>query len=89
MGALSRADGAIGASRLAVRRLVRGVRRRHPLGAMTGLSDEQYLALLRVRLPALGADIDVLTKTLAQQPTAEELVSAGAAIDHIERNFIT
>ena len=89
VGALSRAYEAIGASKLAVRRLVRGVRRRHPLGTMTQLTDEQYLALLRVRLPALAADIDVLTKTLAQQPTADEMVTAGAAIDHIERNFIT
>jgi hypothetical protein len=89
VGALSRAYEAIGASKLAVRRLVRGVRRRHPLGTITGLNDEQYLALLRVRLPALAADIDVLTNSLAQQPTAEQLVAAGAAIDHIERNFIT
>lgn len=89
VGALSRAYEAIGASRLAVQRLVGGVRRRHPLGAMKQLSDAEYLALLRTRLPALGSDIDVLTRALAQQPTVEEMVSAGAAIDHIERNFIT
>lgn len=89
VGALSRAYEAIGASRLAVQRLVGGVRRRHPLGAMHQLSDAEYLALLRVRLPALRGDIDVLTAALAHTPTAEELVSAGAAIDHIERNFIT
>ena len=89
VGALSRAYEAIGASRLTVQRLVRGVRRRHPLGAMKQLTDAEYLALLRVRLPALGGDIDVLNATLAKKPTAEEMVSAGAAIDHIERNFIT
>ncbi|MFI5241743.1 MAG: DUF4350 domain-containing protein [Gemmatimonadales bacterium] len=89
VGALSRAYETIGASRLAVQRLVRGVRRRHPLGAMKQLNDAEYLALLRVRLPALGGDIDLLTTTLAKKPTAEEMVSAGAAIDHIERNFIT
>jgi hypothetical protein len=89
VGALSRAYETIGASRLAVQRLVRGVRRRHPLGAMKQLDDAEYLALLRVRLPALGGDIDLLTTTLAKKPTAEEMVSAGAAIDHIERNFIT
>lgn len=89
VGALSRAYEAIGATGLAVQRLVRGVRRRHPLGTATALSDEGYLALLRVRLPALGSDIDTLARALTNKPTAEQLVAAGAAIDHIERNIIT
>ena len=89
VGALSRAYEGIGATGLAVQRLVRGVRRRHPLGTAAALSDENYLALLRVRLPALGSDIDTLSRALAQKPTAEQLVAAGAAIDHIERNIIT
>jgi hypothetical protein len=89
VGALSRAYEAIGATRLAVQRLVRGVRRRHPLGTTAQLSDDEYLALLRVRLPALSGDIETLTKALANKPSAEQLVSAGAAIDHIERNLIT
>jgi hypothetical protein len=89
VGALSRAYEAIGATGLAVQRLVRGVRRRHPLGTSGQLSDTAYLALLRVRMPALGSDIDILTNALANKPSAEQLVSAGAAIDHIERNLIT
>ncbi|MEP7087714.1 MAG: DUF4350 domain-containing protein [Gemmatimonadota bacterium] len=89
VGALSRAYEGISATSLAVQRLVRGVRRRHPLGTATALSDEGYLALLRVRLPKLGNDIDTLTRALVETPTAEQLVSAGAAIDHIERNIIT
>jgi hypothetical protein len=89
VGALSRAYEAIDATQLVVQRLVRGLRRRHPLGAIAQLSDAGYLALLRVRLPALGGDIDILTHALAHKPTAEGLVSAGAAIDHIERNLIT
>ena len=89
VGALSRAYEAIGATGLAVQRLVRGVRRRHPLGTTAQLSDAGYLALLRTRLPALGHDIDTLTNALASKPSAELLVSAGAAIDHIERNLIT
>ncbi len=89
VGALSRAYEAIGATGLAVQRLVRGVRRRHPLGTAAGLSDAGYLDLLRVRLPALGSDIDTLERALVQKPSAEQLVSAGAAIDHIERNLIT
>ena len=89
VGALSRAYEAIGATGLAVQRLVRGVRRRHPLGTVTSLSDQGYLGLLRVRLPALAGDIDTLERALVQKPSAEQLVSAGAAIDHIERNLIT
>lgn len=89
VGALSRAYEAIGATRLAVQRLVRGVRRRHPLGTTGTLSDEAYLTLLKVRLPRLGGDIDTLTRALAQKPSTEQLVSAGAAIDHIERNLIS
>ena len=89
VGALSRAYEAIGATGLAVQRLVRGVRRRHPLGTAAALSDEGYLGLLRVRLPALAGDIDTLERALVQKPSAEQLVSAGEAIDHIERNLIT
>jgi hypothetical protein len=89
VGALSRAYEAIDATGLAVQRLVRGVRRRHPLGTTPQLTDDAYLALLRVRIPALGKDIDILTNALANKPSTEQLVSAGAAIDHIERNLIT
>jgi hypothetical protein len=89
VSALSRAYEAIGATGLAVQRLVRGVRRRHPLGTTPQLGDDAYLALLRARMPRLGKDIDVLTHALANKPSTEQLVSVGAAIDHIERNFIT
>jgi len=89
VGALSRAYEAIGATGLAAQRLVRGVRRRHPLGTSAQLSDKAYLELLRARIPKLGSDIDILTNALATKPSAEQLVSAGAAIDHIERNLIT
>lgn len=89
VGALSRAYEAIGATGLAVQRLVRGVRRRHPLGTTAQVSDDAYLALLRARLPGLGGDVETLTNALANKPSAEQLVAAGAAIDHIERNLIT
>jgi hypothetical protein len=89
VGALSRAYEAIGATGLAVQRLVRGVRRRHPLGTASTSSDEEYLGLLRVRLPALDSDIETLQRALVPKPSAEQLVAAGAAIDHIERNLIT
>jgi hypothetical protein len=89
VSALSRAYEAIGATGLAVQRLVRGVRRRHPLGTTTAASDAVYLARLRTRLPSLAPDVDILTSALAGKPSTEQLVSAGAAIDHIERNLNT
>jgi hypothetical protein len=89
VGALSRAYEGVGATALAVQRLVRGIRRRHPLGAAAQLTDSEYLARLRTRLPALAGDIDTLAGALVQKPTTAELVAAGAAIDHIERNLIT
>lgn len=89
VGALSRAYEAIDATQLAVQRLVRGVRRRHPLGTTAQLTDDAYLALLRARLPMLAGDVETLTNALANKPSAEQLVAAGAAIDHIERNLIT
>jgi hypothetical protein len=89
VGALSRAYEGVGATALAVQRLVRGIRRRHPLGTAAQLSDTEYLARLRTRLPALAGDIDTLTGALAQKPSTAQLVAAGAAIDHIERNLIT
>ena len=72
-----------------MQRLVRGVRRRHPLGTAAALDDQAYLALLKVRLPGLGGDIDTLSRALAQKPSAEQPVSAGAAIDHTERKITT
>jgi hypothetical protein len=89
VGALSRAYETIGATKLVAQRLVRGVRRRHPLGAQPRGSDAEYLALLRQRLPTMSAEIDTLANAIANDPTAEGLVAVGSAIDHIERNFTT
>ena len=90
VSALSRAYEAIGATGLAVQRLVRGVRRRHPLGT-TAPAQRRRLsrAAARAHARAREARLIRLTHALANKPSTEQLVSAGAAIDHIERNFIT
>ena len=89
VGALSRAYEQIGATRLAARRLVRGLRRRHPVGATDGASDEAYLTRLAARTPALAGDTRVLLAAMHTPRSASELSSLGAAIDHIERMIVT
>jgi hypothetical protein len=87
VGALSRAYEQIGATRLATQRLVRGLRRRHPLGATGALDDDQYLALLGTRVSALAGDAEVLRAALHRPHSAADWVAVGAAIDHIERTL--
>jgi len=88
VGALSRAYEQVDATRLATQRLVRGLRRRHPLGATGALDDRAYLSLLAVRAPALAPDLDLMRTALddPQLPRAA-WVRVGAALAHIERTF--
>ncbi|HJR63497.1 MAG TPA: DUF4350 domain-containing protein [Gemmatimonadaceae bacterium] len=85
VGALARAYQQVGATRLAARRLVRGVRRRHPLGAGASGDDAAYLDALATRLPAARGEIRLLRRAIAQALPPDELVSVGQAIHHIER----
>ncbi len=87
VGALSRAYARVGATRLAVRRLVRGLRRRHPLGATGALDDAGYLGLLKERAAGVAKDADLLLGAMREALPVGEFVRAGAAIDHIERTL--
>jgi len=87
VGALSRAYAAVGATRLASRRLVRGLRRRHPLGATGALDDDGYLRLLRERAAGVAADAAFLHRAIHEPLPAAEFARAGLAIDHIERTL--
>jgi hypothetical protein len=86
VGALSRAYEQVRATRLATRRLVRGVRRRHPLGT-TAADDTQYLSLLAGRAPVVAGDVRVLQRAIEQPLSAGEWVAVGGAIEHIERTL--
>ncbi len=86
VGALSRAYEQIEATRLATARLVRGLRRRHPLGVHAE-DDDQYLAVLGARQPALAADVELLRTALRRPLPATEWVAVGGAIHHIERTL--
>jgi hypothetical protein len=87
VGALARAYQQTEATRTSTQRLLRGLRRRRPLGATGTLDDESYLSLLSSRKPELAADVDRVRTALATKLPAEEWVAVGAAIDHIERTI--
>lgn len=87
VGALSRAYEQIGATRLATRRLVRGLRRRRPMGVASTLDDGAYLALLRARKPELETDIALLSTALRTPLPAAEWIKIGGAINNIERTI--
>ncbi|HJU64888.1 MAG TPA: DUF4350 domain-containing protein [Gemmatimonadaceae bacterium] len=85
VGALARAYEQVGATRTAARRLVRGLRRRHPLGAATAGDDEAYLQALEERMPSARDEIQLLRRAMQTPLPPDELVAVGEAIHHIER----
>lgn len=87
VGALARAYQQTGATRTATRRLLRGLRRRRPLGSTGTLDDESYLSLVSARKPELGADVERVRTALAKPLPASDWVAVGSAIDHIERTI--
>lgn len=62
--ALARAYLQTGADRLGAERLVRGLRRRYPLGLPRGVSDRVYLETVRSRFPAVESDASLTIRAL-------------------------
>ncbi len=87
VGALARAYQQTEATRTSTQRLLRGLRRRRPLGATGALDDESYLSLVSSRKPELAAEVERIRSALASPLPATEWVAVGAAIDHIERTI--
>jgi hypothetical protein len=87
VGALARAYQQSGATRAGTQRLLRGLRRRRPLGATGALDDESYLSLVISRKPELADDVERVRSALARPTQASEWVAVGSAIDHIERTI--
>jgi len=97
VGALARAYSQIGATRLATRRLVHGIRRRHGAwgtaaggtpragGGSGAESDEEFLAALAARRPALAEDAALLADSLRTAGSPRRLLEAGRAVERIER----
>ncbi len=89
VGALARAYERVSATRMATRRMVRGLRRRHAHGAWRagGGTDEEFLAALAARHPALAPQIRIVLDATRQRVRAGEFLAVGQAIDHIERTL--
>ena len=89
VGALAHAYAQVGATRIATRRLVHGLRRRHPIGTLRAATDEEYLASLTARYPGVAPQVELLLSGMAESQPPERFRKAGAAIAHIERTLST
>jgi hypothetical protein len=85
--ALATAYHAVGATRTAARRLVRGLRRRLSQGRIvaTSESDEAFLRELAATHPEVEVEVDRVLQSLANRSTARELVETRDSIRRIER----
>lgn len=84
--ALARAYLQTGADRLATERLVRGLRRRHPLGLPRGVSDRIYLEAVRTRFPQAASDASLTIGALDHANSAR-IVPVRDAIARIEQTM--
>jgi hypothetical protein len=75
----------VGATRLATRRLVRGLRRRHAATAARRDGDDEFLRQIAARHPEVAPDVARLLDGSQRPLTAADFVHVGAAVDHIER----
>lgn len=87
VGALAQAYEQVEATRLATRRLVHGVRRRHATGAIRTLDDEAFLRAIAARHPSASADVDRTLTALQRPLPPPEFLAVGQAIDNIERTL--
>ena len=86
VGALAQAYERVGATRLATRRLVHGVKRRHA-GAAARIDDEELLRQIAARHPEVAGDVARLLDGTRRQLSAADFVHVGTAVDHIERTL--
>ncbi len=90
VGALSRAYMQKGATRLAARRLVHGIRRRHGSAARgSGGDDDAFLRRVAERHPALGPSVERLIAATQHPVSPRELTELADDIDTIERTLST
>ncbi|MGH7689573.1 MAG: hypothetical protein ACREN3_08220, partial [Gemmatimonadaceae bacterium] len=88
--ALGRAYAQVGATRTAVTRLVRGVRRRLGLAAaraMEGRSDDEFLDWAARTAPPIAAEANRVRRALGASVSRRELAAVGDALAHIESSL--
>lgn len=89
VGALARAYEEIGATRTAARRLLRGLRRRHPFGGRAAADDDSFLDAVENRHPVLANDIALIRRALRQPLAPQEFLGVGRAIHNMERTMVS
>lgn len=89
VGALAHAYAQIDSRRLGVRRLTRGLRRRHSLGIPVSVPDQVYLSALRSRLPSVESSVDRVAAALSADShnSPDRFATTGEAFANIERAF--
>ena len=87
VGALARAYERVSATRLAARRLVRGLRRRHSMSSARAGDDDAFLHAVAARHPAVAADTQRLARALAEPVPPDDLTTVGDAVAHIDQEL--
>lgn len=82
--ALARAYEQAGATRITARRLVRGLRRRHPTRGRTGADDVAFLHSLATRHPEIASDVAALEHAMAEPVPADQLTRLGDSIARLD-----
>jgi len=85
--ALARAYAQARASRVAVRRLLRGLRRRHARSLARDVPDDRFLDSLSERHPEIAPDTRLLRDAAGRTLTPAELLAVGQAVAHIDRTL--
>jgi hypothetical protein len=85
VGALARAYEQVRATRIASRRLLHGLRRRHPIGREG--DEETYLGALAARYPEVTPEIDTVRRALRQPVDPAGFLAVGQAIETMERKI--
>jgi hypothetical protein len=83
VGALARAYEQARASRVAARRLVRGLRRRHGMGRSA--DDAAFLARVAARHPHTAPDVALINRALQQPVPPADFLRVGEAVVRVER----
>ncbi len=83
VAALARAYARVNATRTAVRRLIRGLRRRHSRKGVR--NDEAYLQGVAAQNPPLADNVQHILHGVSDGITPAELLAVGRAVDHIDR----
>ena len=89
VSALARAYDEVHATRLAMRRLVRGLRRRHQRAASRPTGDDEFLSTVATRHRILAGDVDRVRAAEREPLEPDGFVQAGQALHRIDSQLTT